>query len=58
VQREIAAFEERLGSRGRILIRASGTEPLIRVMAEAEDEALVTETVESLAATIRARIAA
>ncbi|MBL6456682.1 phosphoglucosamine mutase [Belnapia sp. T6] len=58
VQREIAAFEERLGERGRILIRASGTEPLIRVMAEAEDEALVTETVESLAATIRARIAA
>ena len=56
VQREIAAFEERLGDRGRILIRASGTEPLIRVMAEAEDEALVTETVESLAATIRARI--
>jgi phosphoglucosamine mutase len=31
---------------------------LIRVRAEAEDEALVTETVESLAATIRARIAA
>ncbi|MBL6078555.1 phosphoglucosamine mutase [Belnapia sp. T18] len=58
VQREIAAFEERLGERGRILIRASGTEPLIRVMAEAEDEALVTETVEALAATIRARIAA
>jgi phosphoglucosamine mutase len=58
VQREIAAFEERLGERGRILIRASGTEPLIRVMAEAEDEALVTETVETLAATIRARIAA
>ncbi len=58
VQREIAAFEERLGERGRILIRASGTEPLIRVMAEAEDEALVTETVETLAATIRARITA
>jgi len=58
VQREIAAFEERLGARGRILIRASGTEPLIRVMAEAEDETLVTETVESLAATIRARISA
>jgi phosphoglucosamine mutase len=58
VQREIAAFEERLGERGRILIRASGTEPLIRVMAEAEDEDLVTETVESLAATIRARTTA
>src|SRR3712207_7001772 len=37
VQREIAAQEERLGERGRVLIRASGTEPVIRVMAEAED---------------------
>jgi len=55
VQREIAAHEERLGARGRVLIRASGTEPVIRVMAEAEDETLVKETVESLAEAIRAR---
>ncbi len=55
VQREIAAQEERLGSRGRILIRASGTEPVIRVMAEAEDEALVAGVVETLAEAIRAR---
>ena len=55
VQREIAAFEAKLGDRGRILIRASGTEPLIRVMAEGEDEALVRETVETLAEAIRAR---
>ena len=39
---------------GRVLIRKSGTEPLIRVMVEADDEALVTETVESLATFIRA----
>jgi phosphoglucosamine mutase len=57
VQREIAVQEERLGQRGRILIRASGTEPVIRVMAEAEDEALVAETVETLAEAIRARTA-
>ena len=56
VQREIAAQEERLGARGRVLIRASGTEPVIRVMAEAEDEALVQETVEALAEAIRARV--
>jgi phosphoglucosamine mutase len=41
-----------------VLIRPSGTEPLIRVMAEAEEEALVEDTVESLAALIRARAAA
>jgi len=58
VQREIAAHEERLGERGRVLIRASGTEPVIRVMAEAEEEALVNATVEALANTIRARAAA
>ncbi|MDN3566253.1 phosphoglucosamine mutase [Paeniroseomonas aquatica] len=55
VQKEIAAFEEKLGDRGRILIRASGTEPLIRVMAEGEDEAMVDATVEALAEAIRAR---
>jgi phosphoglucosamine mutase len=55
VQREIAAHEERLGERGRVLIRASGTEPVIRVMAEAEEEALVKETVETLAEAIRLR---
>ncbi|MBO1075414.1 phosphoglucosamine mutase [Roseomonas marmotae] len=58
VKEAIAAAETRLGSRGRVLIRASGTEPLIRVMAEAEEDGLVEETVESLAALIRARAAA
>jgi phosphoglucosamine mutase len=55
VQREIAAHEEKLGDRGRVLIRASGTEPVIRVMAEAEDEQLVNDTVETLADAIRSR---
>ncbi len=54
VQHEIAAQEQALGERGRVLIRASGTEPVIRVMAEAEDPALVDRTVETLAAAIRA----
>jgi phosphoglucosamine mutase len=54
VQDAVAAAEARLAGRGRVLIRASGTEPLIRVMAEAEEETLVAETVESLAALIGA----
>jgi phosphoglucosamine mutase len=58
VTRHIEAAKARLGARGRVLIRPSGTEPVIRVMAEAEDEALVGETVETLADAIRARAAA
>lgn len=54
VQEEIARQEARLGARGRVLIRASGTEPVIRVMAEAEEEGLVEDTVRTLAAAIRA----
>jgi phosphoglucosamine mutase len=53
----IAAAEARLGRRGRVLIRASGTEPVIRVMAEAEEESLVEDTVASLAGLIQARAA-
>ena len=52
VKRDIAAAEERLKGTGRVLIRPSGTEPLIRVMAEGEDEALVLEVVDSLCAVI------
>ena len=37
----VAGWRDRLGSSGRILLRKSGTEPLIRVMVEAEDEHLV-----------------
>ena len=58
VEGAIAAAGTRLGRAGRVLVRASGTEPLIRVMAEAEDEAEMRRTVEDLAAVIRARAAA
>ena len=57
VERAIAAAGEKLRGRGRVLVRASGTEPLIRVMAEAEDEAEMRATAEGLAAVIRARAA-
>ncbi|HEX9809054.1 MAG TPA: phosphoglucosamine mutase [Alphaproteobacteria bacterium] len=52
VKRAIAEAEARLGARGRLLVRASGTEPVVRVMAEGPDEAAVAEVVETLAAAI------
>ena len=45
VKAAIAAAEAALGPEGRLLIRPSGTEPLIRVMAEAEDDALIARIV-------------
>ena len=45
VQKAIAQGEARLGPAGRLLIRKSGTEPVIRVMAEGEDEALISAVV-------------
>ncbi len=52
VQEAIRAAEGRLGARGRLLIRKSGTEPLIRVMAEAEDEALMAAIVDEVVAAV------
>jgi phosphoglucosamine mutase len=43
----------RLGDRGRVLIRKSGTEPVIRVMAEGDDEAMVGSIVDDIAEAIR-----
>jgi phosphoglucosamine mutase len=44
--------EQKLGDRGRLLLRPSGTEPVIRVMAEAEEYALVEQVVDHLCACI------
>ena len=49
----VAAAEERLAGNGRILVRASGTEPLVRVMVEAETESEAAELAETVAAVIR-----
>jgi phosphoglucosamine mutase len=48
----IEVGESRLAGTGRLLIRKSGTEPLIRVMAECEDDALMTEVVDSIVAAV------
>jgi phosphoglucosamine mutase len=48
----IASAEKRLGNQGRLVIRPSGTEPLIRVMAEGEDPQLVQTIVDELCGVI------
>ncbi|GFZ88172.1 phosphoglucosamine mutase [Elstera cyanobacteriorum] len=57
VQAAIAAAEARLGGAGRLLIRKSGTEPLIRVMAEGEDPALVVDVVDSVITVVASALA-
>jgi phosphoglucosamine mutase len=46
---KVAEFEAALGERGRVLLRASGTEPLVRVMVEAYEESVAREIAGSLA---------
>ena len=48
VQKRIAAAETELEGRGRLVIRKSGTEPLIRVMAEGDDPKLVERLVDDI----------
>ncbi|MFZ4742078.1 MAG: phosphoglucosamine mutase [Betaproteobacteria bacterium] len=48
----LKSVEENLGDSGRVLIRASGTEPLVRVMVEARDARLAQASAEKLAATL------
>lgn len=52
VQSAIKAGEDRLSGCGRVLIRKSGTEPVIRVMAEGDDEAMVGAVVSDICAAI------
>lgn len=53
VREAIADAEARLGRTGRLVIRPSGTEPVIRVMAEGEDEALVEAVVDQIVSALK-----
>jgi phosphoglucosamine mutase len=48
VQSAIAGAEQRLNGHGRLLIRPSGTEPVIRVMGEGDDQTLIEEVVDEI----------
>ena len=52
VKSSIESANAKLGPAGRILVRKSGTEPLIRVMAEGEDEKVVRAVVRQIASAI------
>ncbi len=56
VRAEVAAVEDQLGQRGRVLLRPSGTEPLVRVMVEGEDVDETRSAAERIADSIRAAI--
>ena len=57
VQTAIAEAEGQLQGNGRLLIRKSGTEPLIRVMAESEDESILNQSVDHIVAAVEAALA-
>ena len=56
IQEEIELTEARLADKGRVLVRASGTEAVIRVMVEATEETLAQTEAQHLAAIVQASI--
>ncbi|GIQ69500.1 phosphoglucosamine mutase [Xylanibacillus composti] len=57
VMEAIAKVEEQLGDNGRVLVRPSGTEPVVRVMAEGPKKEEIEQYVEQIASVIRERLA-
>lgn len=57
VKARINEAEARLAGKGRVLLRPSGTEPLVRVMVEGEDQALVQKTAENIAELVSQKLA-
>jgi phosphoglucosamine mutase len=53
IQAAVVMYEAELGQAGRILLRASGTEPLVRVMVEAQSDSIAKEIAEKLAAVVK-----
>ena len=56
VQDAVKSAEQRLAGRGRVLLRPSGTEPLVRVMVEGEDAQQVSEEADQLASVVAAAV--
>jgi len=56
VKAAIAQAQARLNGSGRVLVRASGTEPLIRIMAEGDDEKLVGQLVKEIAGAVKSAV--
>lgn len=56
IKNAIARAEDELGDDGRVLVRVSGTEPLVRVMLEGKDEAKIRELGETIAQVVRERL--
>ena len=57
IQRTIDHCRNRIGDHGRIVVRYSGTEPLVRVMVEAKEEVLVTEITDEIVHSVRKHLA-
>lgn len=57
VNSAIAAVEAELGKKGRVLLRPSGTEPVVRVMVEGQDDAVVARLAQELAAVVAEQVA-
>jgi phosphoglucosamine mutase len=57
VKSAIQSAEQRLNGAGRVLVRASGTEPLIRIMAEGDDEKLVGQLVKDIVGAVKSAAA-
>jgi phosphoglucosamine mutase len=58
IQKAVKAVEDKLGAKGRVLLRASGTEPLIRVMVEGEDAGAVENYAQQLAEDVKKALGA
>jgi phosphoglucosamine mutase len=56
IQAAVRRVEEALGSTGRVVLRASGTEPVIRVMVEGQEEAIVSRHANELAEVVRTAV--
>jgi phosphoglucosamine mutase len=58
IQKAVSAIEKKLGNTGRVLLRASGTEPLIRVMVEGQNEETVKNYAQQLTDDVKNAIGA